>query len=75
MDFNCFSKNGFIKVLCEHCSKHDEEVEATCFCKTCDDPDPLCITCAKHHLRQTLSKDHEMCTDIEQFPNKERKEW
>lgn len=70
-----FSLNQSTKLLCELCSTDEEHVEATHFCKTCDDPDPLCGMCAKHHLKQKLSKNHEMCADIEQFPNKEKTEW
>lgn len=62
------------KLLCDLCSIEDE-YEATHFCKTCEDPDPLCETCAKRHLREKPFRSHEMCSDIEQFPNKEKKEW
>lgn len=70
-----FSEAKSTQLLCTLCSTVDEHVEATHFCKTCEDPDLLCGTCAKHHQNQTLSKNHEMCADIKQFPNKERKEW
>lgn len=63
------------KVFCEICITDNELVEATHFCKTCDDPDPLCGTCAKIHLRHKLIKNHEICADIEHFPYKEKKEW
>lgn len=73
--FSFFSDKESTKVLCEFCAIDDEYVEATHFCKTCDDPDPWCGTCANHHLKHKLSKDHELCADIKQFPNKEQKEW
>lgn len=69
-----FSDKESTKVQCEPCSIDDEHVEATHFCKTCDDPEPLCGTCSKHHLKQKLSKNHEMCADIEQFPNEKKNE-
>eukprot|EP00105_Crassostrea_gigas_P040346 XP_019924494.1 PREDICTED: major surface trophozoite antigen 11-like [Crassostrea gigas] len=61
------------EIFCEHCFTDDIQVEATHFCKTCDDPDPLCETCAKHHLKQKLTKDHEMCRDIEEFRKMKQK--
>lgn len=67
--------NKSTKLLCKLCSTDDEPVEATEFCKTCHDPDPLCGKCAERHLKQKLSTNHEMCADIEQIPNKEQKEW
>lgn len=62
------------RLLCEPCSTDNVQIEATRFCKTCDDPEPVCETCAKHHLRQKLSKDHEMCININEFRNREPKE-
>lgn len=73
--FKCFSKNGSTKILCEPCSTADEQVKATHFCRTCDDPEPLCETCSEHHLKQKLSKNHELCADTEQFQNQELKKW
>lgn len=69
-----FSLIQSTKIPCELCSTDEEHVEATQFCKTCNDPEPLCEMCAKHHLRQTLSKNHEMCADMEQFLNKRKTE-
>lgn len=42
-------------------------VEATLFCKTCEDPEPLCENCAKHHTLQKITRNHEMCGDILKF--------
>lgn len=72
--FYFLSDKESIKVHCGPCSIDDEHVEATHFCKTCEDPEPLCGTCAKHHLKQKLSKNHEMCTDIDQFRNEKKME-
>lgn len=60
---------------CETCLTVDEHIEATHFCKTCHNPDPMCGTCAKHHIRQKPYKDHEICADIDQIPNKEHTDW
>lgn len=73
LDF--FSVDKSTNLLCKRCSTVDEPVQATHFCKTCDNPDPWCVKCAKRHLKQKFSKSHEMCADIEQFPNKEQEEW
>lgn len=44
-----------------------KKIKAAQYCKTCDEPDPLCNDCAKHHIRQKASRNHELCNDIEIF--------
>lgn len=44
------------------------QTEATSFCKTCEDPELLCKDCATQHTRQRETKEHEICSDIDQFP-------
>lgn len=41
--------------------------EADRFCKSCQDPEPMCETCAKEHTRHKASRDHEICLDLVQF--------
>lgn len=53
---------------CGPCSFENIHFKATHFCKTCDDPEPLCETCAKQHTRQKICRDHEICKDIRAFP-------
>lgn len=56
-------------MLCIPCSNDSKEVQATHFCKTCEDPEPLCEMCANQHNRHKVSKDHEICPDIEEYPD------
>lgn len=63
----CFSRNKYgNQILCEICTT-DEQVLATHFCKTCEDPDPLCENCANRHLKEKLSKHHEICENMKDF--------
>lgn len=55
-------------MVCHPCSNDDNDVDATHFCKTCDDPEPLCEMCAKEHTRHKMAKDHEICTNMAEFP-------
>lgn len=55
------------KRLCEPCSSENLQVQATHFCKTCEDPELLCDTCAKHHAKQKAYKHHEFSNDIGEF--------
>lgn len=74
--FICFSKYQEAKKLkCEPCYTEDILVLATHFCKTCDDPEPLCETCAKHHTKQRLYRNHQISEDIREFQNIKQKTW
>uniref|UniRef100_A0A8W8JDE2 B box-type domain-containing protein n=1 Tax=Magallana gigas TaxID=29159 RepID=A0A8W8JDE2_MAGGI len=53
--------------LCEHCFSENKHVQATHFCRTCDDPELLCETCAKHHTKQKQFKDHELSNAMGDF--------
>lgn len=55
-------------MTCHPCSNEEKDVKATHFCKTCENPEPLCEMCAKEHTRQKMAKDHEICTNISEFP-------
>lgn len=54
-------------MLCEPCTSENLQVQATHFCQTCDDPEPLCDTCASHHTKQKLGKNHKLSKKIEDF--------
>lgn len=58
------------KRLCEPCSSEGSQVQATHFCETCDDPEPLCDTCAKNHNKQKLSKYHTLSKNMQDFKNR-----
>lgn len=64
-----FSKNtqNERKILCIPCSNDKVDVRATQFCKTCKDPEPLCESCAKQHIRQKLARNHDVCADLTDF--------
>lgn len=49
---------------CYPCSRDSLKIKATSFCKTCDDPEPLCEACAKQHTRQKIAKDHEISRNM-----------
>lgn len=62
--FNCFSKNGTVQeMLCEPCITENLKVPASSFCKSCEDPKPLCDICAKHHTKQKLSRNQVLCRE------------
>lgn len=63
--FKYFSKEIEERNLCEPCLTEKLQVIATHFCKTCDEPELLCETCAKYHTKQKSFKDHEMFKGIE----------
>lgn len=51
-------------MVCNPCSGDNMKTKATQFCKTCDDPEPFCETCAKQHIRQKMFKKHTLSTDL-----------
>lgn len=72
--FSC-RKNKETKIVCEPCFNENKQITATHFCKTCDDPEPLCKACAKEHTRQKQSKDHKLSDKIEKFPETKPNDW
>lgn len=60
---------------CDPCFIENIHVKATHFCKTCDDPEPLCDECAKQHTRQKICRDHEMCKNLLEFLRFRSKNW
>lgn len=66
--FKCFSAEKIEeRTLCEPCFSENMLVQAAQFCKTCDDPELLCDTCAKHHIKQKAYKHHELTYGIGDF--------
>ena len=57
------------RVFCEPCSFENKSKEADRFCKSCQDPEPMCEDCAKEHTRHRITRGHKMCLDLEQFLN------
>lgn len=55
------------KIVCVPCTFKKLQNEATRFCKTCEDPEPMCETCAEHHTLQQISRNHELSADIQEF--------
>lgn len=55
------------KILCEPCSTEDLQIQATHLCKTCENPEPLCETCAKNHTKQKLCRDHQISGDVREL--------
>lgn len=56
-------------IECEPCLNDAQKITATHFCKTCEDPEPLCESCAKQHSRQKAFRDHELSRNIREFKN------
>lgn len=54
-------------VVCDQCLNDDKKVTATYFCKTCEDPEPLCELCAKQHTRQKAFRDHSLNGNMHEF--------
>ena len=63
-------KESAKQILCEQCLLDDIKTEATRFCKSCKDPEPMCEICAKQHIRQKDSRDHEICQDLQMMSKK-----
>lgn len=55
------------KIACIPCSYDKLDVKATHFCKTCEDPEPLCESCAKQHIRQKVAYNHKICEGMTDF--------
>ena len=63
-------KESAKQILCEQCLLDDTKTEATRFCRSCQDPEPMCEICAKQHIRQKDSRDHEICQDLQMMSKK-----
>lgn len=61
--------------MCVPCSFQHINVKATHICKICKNPEPLCENCSDHHTLQKLTRNHQMCEDIQQFLKPELNAW
>ncbi|XP_062621819.1 uncharacterized protein LOC134283381 [Saccostrea cucullata] len=52
---------------CSLCTLNGEHRAASCFCTSCEIPEPLCDECSRHHIRQRNMRDHSLSTDIKAF--------
>lgn len=57
---------------CNPCFYGNIIVRATHFCRTCEDPEPLCENCSTQHVRHKISRHHQICEDIKEFPYKDK---
>lgn len=55
------------QLFCGTCTVLKRQTEATTFCKTCQDPEPLCGSCAQHHICQKATRGHVLCDDLSQM--------
>lgn len=65
----CFSseENKAERVPCSLCHRDTITSEATKWCKTCKDPEPLCDHCAQRHTLMEANEGHQMAVDLQQF--------
>lgn len=54
-------------VLCIPCCRETIEADATKYCRTCEDPEPLCDVCAQHHTCRKETKEHGISDDLQQL--------
>lgn len=57
----------FFRVLCSPCQRETLDIEATKFCRSCKDPEPLCDVCAQIHTRRRETKEHKISDDFEKI--------
>lgn len=56
------------EMLCNPCLLGNIRTAAKSFCKTCEDPEPLCEVCGNLHKRQKATKHHDLSIELAQFP-------
>lgn len=59
-------------INCNPCFYGNIIVRATHFCRTCEDPEPLCENCSTQHVRHKISRHHQICENIKEFPYKDK---
>ena len=59
-------------IPCEPCSYESNENSATQFCLDCEEPEPMCNTCASQHLKQRSGRGHTLCENIHDMPGYEQ---
>lgn len=60
-------------MLCIPCLNDKLDVKATHFCKSCEDSEPLCESCANQHTRQKFARDHDVCANMTEFSSTQPK--
>ena len=61
------------QMMCDSCYHENIQMKATCFCSSCNCPDPLCKACAQAHLRQKATMNHKICNDLNLFPSTQKR--
>ncbi|XP_062611155.1 uncharacterized protein LOC134273000 [Saccostrea cucullata] len=59
-------------VKCIPCKYENESNNATSFCQTCNEPEPMCSTCATQHTRERKTRNHKLCSDLEKLLRSKR---
>ncbi|XP_062572462.1 uncharacterized protein LOC134234415 [Saccostrea cucullata] len=54
-------------LYCVPCKYENLDKTATCFCLTCNDPEPMCQECTSQHLKQKQSRNHKVCYELEKY--------
>lgn len=54
-------------IKCTPCTFDKEVTDATSFCLTCPDHEPMCDNCAGQHIRGRKTRGHEICSDLQKF--------
>ena len=60
------------EILCDPCLYENVQIAGTKFCKTCQDPEPLCDGCAQQHTRQKSFRHHEISNELKQLATVEK---
>lgn len=51
-------------ILCAICCKLGNQAQATCYCLNCENPKPLCSSCAEEHIMMKQNKNHQLSKEI-----------
>lgn len=73
-DLQIFGTQELIKYIpCEPCEFESTENAATHFCLNCEEPEPMCHTCANQHIKQRAGRGHRLSDTIFNMPGYENK--
>ncbi|XP_061176106.1 uncharacterized protein LOC133185061 [Saccostrea echinata] len=56
-----------LSLYCVPCKYENMDKTATCFCLTCDEPEPMCQECTSQHLKQKQSRNHKVSHELEKY--------
>ncbi|CAC5383637.1 unnamed protein product [Mytilus coruscus] len=62
------------EILCEACRRADRREHAALYCQECEDPEPLCQSCATQHQAMKKTRNHQLSTDIATYILRHKKE-